>query len=90
MLGFTGAQEAINQKYVVNGREWEIVGVVCDLHQQSLKHAIEPIVFAPFVSMAGFFSIKMKAPEAEATIRQVKQKYEAYTPGNNFNYFFMD
>ncbi|MCF0065802.1 ABC transporter permease [Dyadobacter chenwenxiniae] len=90
LLGFNSAEEAINQKYVVNGREWEIVGVVSDFHQQSLKHAIEPIVFAPFYSMAGFFSMKMNAPEAEATIKQVKQKYDAFFPGNNFNYFFMD
>lgn len=90
LLGFNSAAEAINQKYVVNGREWEIVGVVSDFHQQSLKHAIEPIVFAPFYSMAGFFSMKMNAPEAEATIQQVKQKYDAFFPGNNFNYFFMD
>ncbi|QRR02485.1 ABC transporter permease [Dyadobacter sandarakinus] len=90
LLGFRSAEEAINQKYVVNGREWEIVGVVSDFHQQSLKHAIEPIVFAPFYSMGGFFSMKMSAPEADATIRQVKARYDSFFPGNNFNYFFMD
>ncbi|KAA6432725.1 FtsX-like permease family protein [Dyadobacter flavalbus] len=90
LLGFRSADEAVNQKYVVNGREWEIVGVVSDFHQQSLKHAIEPIVFAPFYSMGGFFSMKMNAPEADETVKQVKQKYDAFFPGNNFNYFFMD
>lgn len=90
LLGFTDAEEAVNQTYVMNGREWKIVGVVSDFHQQSLKHAIEPIVFAPFYSMAGFFSMKISAPDAEATIGQVKQQYDTFFPGNNFNYFFMD
>ncbi|MCF0068894.1 ABC transporter permease [Dyadobacter sp. CY261] len=90
LLGFANAGEAAGQKFVVNGKEWEIVGVVSDFHQQSLKSNIEPIVFAPFYTLAGFFSIKINTADPANTIAGIREKYNAFFPGNNFDYFFMD
>ncbi|MCE6987607.1 ABC transporter permease [Dyadobacter sp. CY323] len=90
LLGFKGAEQAAGQKFEFNGKEWNIVGVVSDFHQQSLKHAIEPIVFAPFYTLSGFFSIKINTADIGNSVDLVKQKYDELFPGNNFNYFFMD
>ncbi|TLV04042.1 FtsX-like permease family protein [Dyadobacter luticola] len=90
LLGFQTAEEAAGQKFLLFGKEWEIVGIVSDFHQQSLKHAIEPIVFAPFYSMGGFFSVKVASKDMQATVDLVRQKYEEFFPGNQFDYFFMD
>ncbi|MEO6287655.1 MAG: ABC transporter permease [Dyadobacter sp.] len=90
LLGFKDAEQAAGQKFELYGKEWNIVGVVSDFHQQSLKHAIEPIVFAPFYTLAGFFSIKINTADLGNSIGMVKQKYNDFFPGNNFNYFFMN
>jgi putative ABC transport system permease protein len=90
LLGFKTAEEAAGQKFSLRGKEWEIVGVVSDFHQQSLKHAIEPIVFAPFYTLGGFFSVKVGSADMEKTVGLVKQKYDEFFPGNQFDYFFMD
>jgi putative ABC transport system permease protein len=90
LLGFRDAEQATGQKFQLQGKEWNIVGVVSDFHQQSLKHVMEPIVFAPFYTLAGFFSIKINTTDLSGSIGSVKQKYSEFFPGNNFNYFFMN
>jgi putative ABC transport system permease protein len=90
LLGFKDAEQAAGQKFQLHGKEWNIIGVVSDFHQQSLKHAIEPIVFAPFYTLSGFFSIKINTNDLGNSIDLVKEKYDGFFPGNNFNYFFMN
>ncbi|WP_353720700.1 ABC transporter permease [Dyadobacter sp. 676] len=90
LLGFANAAEAEGQKFIFNGREWEIVGVVSDFHQQSLKHSIEPIIFAPFYTLSGYFSMRIEGADPAGSIASVQEKYKAFFPGNNFKYFFMD
>lgn len=90
LLGFKNAAEAAGQKFVFNNKEWDIVGVVSDFHQQSLKHNIEPIVFAPFYTLSGFISVKIDASNPAQSIAMVHKKYDEFFPGNNFNYFFMN
>ncbi|MBO9614696.1 MAG: ABC transporter permease [Dyadobacter sp.] len=90
LLGFKDAADAAGQKFLFNNREWDIIGVVSDFHQQSLKHSIEPIVFAPFYTLSGFISVKINASNPVQSIAMVHKKYDEFFPGNNFNYFFMD
>ncbi|GAB2586722.1 ABC transporter permease [Spirosoma areae] len=90
LLGFRDAASAVGQKVKLFGREWEIVGVVSDFHQQSLRHPIEPIVFQPFYTNGGYYSVKIATTDLDRTIDRVKQQYQTFFPGNNFSYFFMD
>ncbi|WP_221622088.1 ABC transporter permease [Larkinella knui] len=90
LLGFSDAVSAVGQKFTIFGREWEIVGVVSDFHQQSLRHPIEPIVFQPFYTNGGYYSFKIASTDLEKTIEQIKAKYQAFFPGNDFSYYFMD
>jgi len=90
LLGLPNAEVAVGQKITLYGKEWEVVGVVSDFHQQSLKHAIEPIIFRPFYYNGGFYSMKIATDDLEKTIGQIKQQYDSFFPGNDFSYFFMD
>ncbi|WP_421828701.1 ABC transporter permease [Larkinella sp.] len=90
LLGLPDAASAIGQKITFFGRDWEIVGVVSDFHQQSLRHPIEPIVFQPFYTNGGYYSFKIASTDPEKTIDQIEQKFREFFPGNNFSYFFMD
>lgn len=90
ILGFASAEAATGQQFDLYGKHWNIIGVVSDFHQQSLKHSIEPIVFAPFYTLAGYFSIKINASTAQNSIAAIQEQYSTFFPGNKFNYFFMD
>ncbi|MCE7066098.1 ABC transporter permease [Dyadobacter sp. CY326] len=90
LLGFPDAASAVGKKVLLFNREWDIVGVVKDFHQQSLKHAIEPIVFRPYYTNGGYFSFKIATTDLEKTIDLVEAKYKEFYPGNDFSYFFMD
>lgn len=90
LLGFPDASSAVGHKIAFWGRDWEIVGVVSDFHQQSLRHPIEPIAFQPFYANGGFYSFKIDPANPEKTIEQVRQTYRDFFPGNDFSYFFMD
>ncbi|GAB4029103.1 ABC transporter permease [Spirosoma gilvum] len=90
LLGFTDANAAVSQKIQFFGRSWEIVGVVDDFHQQSLRHPIEPIVFLPYYANGGYYSFKVATADLPQTVDLIKQKYQAFFPGNTFSYFFMD
>jgi putative ABC transport system permease protein len=90
LLGFPSAASAVGQKFMLFNQEKEIVGVVSDFHQQSLRHPIEPIVFLPFYTNGGFYSFKIETTDLEKTIDQVREDYETFFPGNDFTYFFMD
>ncbi|MFC5409952.1 ABC transporter permease [Larkinella bovis] len=90
LLGLKDAVSAVGQKFMLFGRAWEIVGVVSDFHQQSLRHPIEPIVFQPFYTNGGFYSFKVTTTDLAKTIDQVQQKFQEFFPGNDFSYAFMD
>ncbi|MRS63532.1 FtsX-like permease family protein [Larkinella terrae] len=90
LLGLKDAVSAVGQKFTLFGREWEIVGVVSDFHQQSLRHPIEPIVFLPFYANGGFYSFKVISNDLEKTIDQIQEKFQTFFPGNEFSYSFMD
>nr|WP_295925574.1 ABC transporter permease [uncultured Dyadobacter sp.] len=90
LLGMPDAVSAIGQKFLLYNREWEVVGVVSDFHQQSLKQPIEPIIFRPFYTLGGYYSLKIATNDLEKTIGLIKQQYDSFFPGNDFSYFFMD
>lgn len=90
LLGFANAEAATGQQFDLYGKQWNIIGVVSDFHQQSLKHSIEPIVFAPFYTLAGFFSVKISVSDPQNSIAAIRKQYNTFFPGNKFNYFFMD
>jgi putative ABC transport system permease protein len=50
-LGVDAPQEALGKRFMIGGNLWtksyEVVGVIEDWHQRSLKFAVSPIVFVP-------------------------------------------
>ncbi|MFQ5627843.1 MAG: ABC transporter permease [bacterium] len=89
-LGFEQPSEAIHQELQYWNKDWHIIGVVADHHQQSLHVPVEPIIFMPLYSTGNFFFIKVNPGGLEETIAAVKKTYLDFYPGNSFNYFFLD
>ncbi|WP_238768196.1 ABC transporter permease [Maribellus maritimus] len=98
VLGFNSPQDAISQKV---GYHWaggvgecEVIGVVADFHQQSLKYSKEPIGFYNEHS-SGDYMVKISSGQnpsqnISGALDLLENKWEELFPGNPFNYYFLD
>ena len=71
-------------------KKWDVIGVVNDYHQKSLRYPMEATIFQPFYGTNNPISVKISATNPAATIAAIKTKYAAFFPGNLFDYYFLD
>jgi putative ABC transport system permease protein len=90
LLGFKTPQEAIGRQIHLEGKQWDVVGVIADFHQKSLRYPLEPLVLMPFFSTYSSLSVKVNTKNIEQTMAAIKTKYDAFFPGNLFDYYFLD
>jgi putative ABC transport system permease protein len=94
VLGFRTPEEAIGQK--VRFKTWdeftgEIIGVVKNYHQRSLRDSYEPIFF-----FFGDFdqwpciSIRVQTDNMPETLEKIHRNFANAFPGNPFEYYFLD
>lgn len=93
-LGFEDPRDAIHQR--VRFSLWdeftgEIIGVVKNYHQTSLKDSYDPVLyfFGSFEQWPSI-SLRISTNNLPATIDKIKSNYTAAFPGNPFEYFFLD
>ena len=90
MLGFKTEEEAVGRQVSLGKKNYDIIGVVADFHQKSLRFPLEPTMFYPASGTWSPFSIKIGTHNINATIDAIKQKYNTLFPGNIFSYSFLD
>lgn len=69
----------------------EIIGVIKNYHQQSLKEQYTPILY--FYTIPGdwaYFSINVQKGNISKTIASINNEYSKLFPGNAFESFFLD
>ncbi len=90
-LAFQTPQEAVGKPIKAFNRTWDIIGVVADFHQKSLKSRIEPVLLLPTLQgQYSQFSVKVDPQQLPATIEAIQKAYASYFPGNVFDYHFLD
>ncbi len=89
-LGFSSPQKAIGNSILNGTKKWDIIGVVADFHQKSLRYPIEPTMLEPVLNIQSPISIKISPKNVAATVAEIKAKYETFFPGNLFDYSFLD
>lgn len=90
LLGYRSPQDAIGKTIVRGKKRWDVIGVIKDYHQKSLRYAVEPTMIFPAYSTNSLISIKVNTANLSATIASIKKQYENFFPGNLFDYFFLD
>lgn len=91
LLGFSSPEEAVGKQVSVFEKTYDIVGVVKDFHMQSLHHTINPMVLMPLsYTRQSAFAVKLNTTNIQQTIAAIRTKYEAWFPGNLFDYYFLD
>lgn len=95
-LGIVDFDKTINAKIWdhESNEAYDLVGIVKDYHQTSLKYEIKPIAFK-FNSFRGHFSLKIKTKglndiKLEEKLSTIKQIWKQTYHDASFNYFFLD
>lgn len=90
LLGFKSATDAIGKQIVSDKAKYDVIGVIADFHQKSLRYPIEPTMFYPAASTYSPVSVKVNPHDLHRTIENLKKAYLAFFPGNLFDYYFLD
>jgi putative ABC transport system permease protein len=90
LMGFATPQDAMGNTIQVEGRQWDVVGVVADFHQKSLRYPLEPMLLFPLYSTYSPLSIKADTKDLPATMAAIRAKYDEFFPGNLFDYYFLN
>jgi putative ABC transport system permease protein len=88
-LEFRSPEEALGQRVRHGGDTVEIVGVVANYHQMSLKAKVIPNAFRCGLPTR-FYSIKMETSEYKELISKLEGPWNTFFPGNPIDYFFLD
>lgn len=91
-LGFTTPEQALDKHIEFWGKQYSIVGVVTNHHQESLREAYDAHIFRLIPDANDYYSIKLTGNSDGWTnsVASVKQQYKAFFPNNPFDYFFLD
>jgi len=90
LLGFKSPEEAIGKSIMRGDRKWDVVGVVSDFHQKSVRYPIEPSLFFAAYSSYSDISVKLNTTEVSDAVAAIRVKYDQFFPGNLFDYEFVD
>ncbi|MEI9917475.1 MAG: ABC transporter permease [Bacteroidota bacterium] len=93
-LGFKTPEDAIHQKVRFGAWEafdGEIIGVVKNYHQRSLRDNYESILyFYSDYDQWPNISIRIQTNDIPGTIEKIHQNFAKAFPGNPFDYYFLD
>lgn len=92
LLGLSKPEDAVGKQLLWGNKElkyWDIIGVVDDYHQESLRNPMEAMVFRPMYSTYSPTSIRIRSEARQELIASVEQIYKQFFPGNSFEYFFL-
>jgi putative ABC transport system permease protein len=88
-LDFKDPADAIGEK-LIQRDTFEIVGVLENYHQMSLKEAVTPLVFRFTPDYTGFYSFKIEGEKYSDALASIEGPWKEIFPGNPIDYFFLD
>jgi len=92
LFGITDLEGAVIGDFNDDGSSlipFKVIGIVEDFHFESLKEEIGPIVMR-LGDGGGFLGLKLNAKDYQKVIDQARTEWEAFAPGQPFEYTFLD
>ena len=88
-LHFEDAASAIGEKVFYAGDTMEIVGVLEDYHQMSLRNKVMPTAYRLSLE-PGFIALKIETNSLKRLLASLEVHWKAYFPDDPMDYFFLD
>lgn len=89
LFGFSNPEKLIGQKAFLWDDTVQIVGVLKDYHQESLKSKVDQLIFVCDKEISNYYTVKIKTSKPLSSIlRNIEEKYKGTFPENPFQYFF--
>jgi putative ABC transport system permease protein len=89
LLGFKDPKDIVGQQMTFWDKDWNVIGVVGDFHQESLRNPMEPIFFVPFYGQHAT-SIRLNTENYKSILSAIETAYKESFPDNFFEYFFIE
>jgi len=95
-LGFQTPEAALQQtilfQYGQSPLRCEIIGVLKDYHQRSLKEAYDPIlyIYPDNYGYGGYFTLNINTHNLQQGLASMKDMYKNIFAGTSFDYFFLN
>ncbi|MBL7850068.1 MAG: ABC transporter permease [Cyclobacteriaceae bacterium] len=88
-LEFENPASAIGVWLNDGGDSVEVIGVMENFHQMSLKNKVAPILFRLRAS-SRYYSVKVETENYKEVMAHLQRSWNEFFPGNPFDYFFLD
>ncbi len=92
-MGFESSEAAVGQQVDYWGEIYNVIGILSNFHQQSLKQEFEPTIYrlVPYgLTWIGKFALKINSLNIRDTIALIGRQYASLFPESPFEYFFLD
>lgn len=89
-LGYEDPKDGIGDKIVYEGRDFTLIGVVANYHQESLKSEYNPIAFVNHPRLFRYYTIPIPGGQLQESIELARNYYHDLYPNDHFDHFFLD
>lgn len=90
LLGFSHPDQAIGKKYLQNGKEGRIIGVLKDFHFRYLKEGMQPLSFIVQPDNWRYVCVKLNTRDLSTRLDALQSVWKTALPMRPFSYFFAD
>ncbi|MDN5213322.1 ABC transporter permease [Fulvivirgaceae bacterium BMA12] len=90
VYGFESAEDALYETLTNGGDSLKVLGVVKNLHWNSLRDAHSPILFALNNEWGAYLSLKINLSDIPETLAHIKSSFQTVFPDDPFHYFFLE
>ena len=85
-----GLKNPVGKIFTLWGKELQIVGVLKDVHFESMREVVKPMFFLYNAKNTNRIMVKIKAGREKETIVALQQLYKDFNSGANLEYKFLD
>ena len=89
-LGWGKPENAIGRPFKYGDTRGLIVGVVKDIHFETLHNPIAPMIYYIDKRSDGIVSIKIAATEIKGTLKHIEDTWNQFSPESVYKYSFLD
>ncbi len=89
-IGWPSPDAAINQRFEYRERKGHIVGIMKNIHFESLHNRIPPMVIYINEQSSRFLSIKLNSQDIRKTVQDIERVYADFSPSTPIIYGFLD